>query len=478
MSIKRKTISAAKWSAVERLGSQSVQFLISVILARLLLPEQFGLIAMLTIFFAVAQTFVDSGFGAALIQKKEVSHLDKCSIFYFNILVGAGAALLVFSTAQSISVFYDQPVLEPLTKFLSINLLITSLAIVHSVTLSRELNFKAQAKIGIVSSVASGIVGVSLAVAGFGVWSLAIQQVASNGIRVVLLWAVSDWRPSLCFSIASLRTLFGFGSRMLLAGLLDNFFKNIYLIVIGKLYPPALLGFYTRAQGLKDVVALNLTQIISKVSFPAFSSIQDDNEILKELFRKSLVFSAFVIFPAMLGMIAVAEPMVVSLLTDKWLPSVFYLQLLCVVGMLLPMQALNLSIIKSKGRSDIYLRLEIIKKFLIVINVAVTWQWGIEPMIIGQVILAICSYALNSFYAKPMVGYSLFAQISDVMPIFVASLIMSIGVFSLGLMISDLNFAALLLVQIIFGATLYVFLCRIFRIALIDEVWIIVTGKH
>lgn len=478
MSIKRKVISATKWSAVDRLGSQGVQFLISVILARLLLPEQFGLIAMLTIFFSVAQTFLDSGFGAALIQKKDASHIDKCSIFYFNILVGVVAAVAVFFAAPAISVFYSQPILEPLTRFLSINLIINSLSIVQFSILSKELNFKGHAKVSLASTALSGILGVYLAVNGFGVWALAIQQVVYSSVRTVLLWIVSDWRPSMDFSIDSLRQLFGYGSRMLMAGLLDNLFKNIYLVVIGKLFPPALLGFYSRAHSLKDVVSLNLTQIVTKVSFPVFSSIQDDNENLRKVFKKSLVYSAFLIFPAMLGLMAVAEPLVATLLTEKWLPSVFYLQLLCVVGMLLPLQALNLSIIKSKGRSDLYLRLEIVKKTLVVINVLVTWRWGIEAMIIGQIVLSFCSYFLNSYFSKHMIGYSLLRQVRDVVPILVSSIIMSAGVFSLRWLIPSVDYLSLLLTQLFAGVFLYLFLCKVFCLSVVSDAWLIMTRNR
>jgi len=478
MSIRRTIISATKWSAVDRLGSQGVQFLISVILARLLLPEQFGLIAMLTIFFAVAQTFLDSGFGAALIQKKDASHIDKCSIFYFNILVGVIAAVFVFFMAPAISDFYSQPVLEPLAKFLSINLVINSFSIVQFSLLSKELNFKGHAGVSIVSTGLSGGLGVYLAINGFGVWALAIQQVVYSTARTVLLWVVSDWRPSMDFSISSLRELFGYGSRMLMAGLLDNFFKNIYLIVIGKLYPPALLGFYSRSQSLKDVVSLNLTQIVTKVSFPVFSSIQDDNETLRQVLKKSLVFSAFLIFPAMLGMMAVAEPLVVTLLTEKWLPSVFYLQLLCVVGMLMPLQALNLSVVKSKGRSDLYLRLEIVKKSLIVVNILVTWRWGIEAMIIGQIVLSFCSYFLNNFFAKEMIGYSLVEQIRDVMPVFVLSIIMASGVFSLRWLMPSVDDFTLLLLQLITGVLFYICLCKIFKLRVLNDAWSIMTRNR
>lgn len=469
MAIRNKSISAFKWSAVDRLASQGIQFIISIILARLLLPEQFGLIAMLTIFFAVAQTFLDSGFGAALIQKKEPSQIDKCSIFYFNILVGFLSTLLIYMSAPIIADFYSQPILIPLTQFLSTNLLINSFSLVQFSLLSKELNFKAHAKISFLASTISGSIGVILAIKGYGVWALAIQQVLSSISRTILLWLVSDWRPTLTFSFQSLREMFGFGSKMLMAGLLDNVFKNIYLIVIGKLYPPALLGFYTRAQGLKDIVSLNLTQIITRVTFPLFSSIQDDNEKLKRGLKKAIILSSFIIFPAMVGMSAVAESLVHVLLTEQWLPSVFYLQLLCVVGMLLPLQALNLSIIKSKGRSDIFLWLEVVKKILIVVNISLTWRWGVEALIVGQVVLSFMSYFVNSFYAKKMIDYAATEQVKDIAPVIVLSISMGVIVFSLQGVFVNLSPWVLLFLQVLVGLIYYFGLAKLFKLAALDE---------
>lgn len=478
MDLRRIIISATRWSAADRLGSQGVQLLFSVILARLLLPEEFGLIAMLTIFFAIAQTFVDSGFGSTLIQKKNASQIDKCSIFYFNILVGFVAAAVVFLIAPAISDFYSQPALETLTKFLSINIIISSFSIVQYSILIKELNFKAHSKVNLVSTCVSGLIGVYLAVTGLGVWALAVQQVAYNCFRTSLLWLASDWRPSMHFSFDALKDMFGYGSRMLAAGLLDNFFKNIYLLVIGKIFPPALLGFYSRAHNLKDFVSLNLTQIVTNVSFPVFSNIQDDNETLKIVFKKTLLFSAFLIFPAMLGLMVVAEPLVVTILTEKWLPTVPYLQLLCVAGALLPLQALNLSIIKSKGRSDLYLRLEIFKKLLIVINILVTWRWGLEAMIIGQVVLSFLSYFLNSFFTNEMISYSLFNQIEDLLPVIFSSVLMSMVVYSLRWLLPNVNSFYLLLSQVAFGALFYMLLCKTFRVSAIDDFLFFIKKKR
>lgn len=461
---------AVKWSALDRLGSQAVQFIISIILARLLLPEEFGLIAMLTIFFAVAQSFTDSGFGAALIQKKEISQVDKCSIFYFNILVGFLGSLLVYFVAPAVADFYSQSDLESLMQFLSINILISSFSLVHFSLLSKELKFKKHAVVSLASALLSGVAGVMLALNGAGVWALAIQQVVSNAIRSILLWRLSDWRPSLTFSTAALKEMFGFGSRMLAAGLLDNFFKNFYLLVIGKIFPPAILGYYVRAQGLKDVVSLNLTQIITRVAFPVFSSIQDENERMKRGLKRALGFSSFVVFPSMIGMAAVAEPLVLSLLTEKWLPSVFYLQLLCIVGLLLPLQALNLSVIKSKGRSDLYLRLEIIKKGLIILNVAITWRWGVEAIIIGQIILSFLNYYINCYFTSRFIKYSLWEQLTDVALVFFLALIMGSGVYWLGVFLPGIGAGFLLLTQVIAGVGLYVLLCWIFRVPAFKEV--------
>ncbi len=356
-SLKSKTIHALSWSFIESVGLQGVRFIIGIVLARILFPEQFGLIAMLTLFIAVAQAFLDSGFGAALIQKHHVTETDTSTIFYFNIVVGLAASGVLSLAAPLIADFYNQPILTPLTRALSLVIVINSFGLIQDVILTKQINVKTQTKVSVIAGVLSGLVGVTLAVMGFGVWSLVAQQISSSFFRTVLLWLCNDWRPSPVFSIRSLQAMFGFGSRLLASGLLDQVFNNIYSLVIGKLFSARDLGFFTRASGIRALPTQTLAGMIGRVTFPVLSTIQDDPARMKRGLKKALSTLALLNFPMMIGLAVLAYPLVVLFLTEKWSESVGYLQLLCLSGLLYPLHAVNLDLLKALGRSDLFLRL-------------------------------------------------------------------------------------------------------------------------
>ncbi len=474
--LKQKTLHAISWSFVESIAARSVQFIVGIILARLLFPEQFGLIGMLTIFMAVSQAFLDSGFGAALIQKKEATPTDINSIFYFNILVGFAAAGLLCLIAPWISVFYNQPILTPLTRAMSMTIVINSFGMIQSTILTKEINFKTQTKVSLISGVLSGIIGISLAVSGFGVWSLVVQQVSNSLAGTIALWFYSPWRPALLFSFDSLRGLFGFGSRLLFSSLLYQIFENIYLIVIGKLFSATSLGYFTRAQTLKNVPVLTLSTMVARVTFPVFSTIQDDPVRLKRGLKKASTILVMVNFPMMIGIAAVARPLVLVMLTEKWAPCIPYLQLLCLGGLLIPLGFMNLNMLQALGRSDLFLRLEIIKKVIIVINIAVTWHWGISAMIYGMMIVSIIGYALSSYYTGVLINYPLTEQIRDLFPYLNIAVLMGISVYAVGLLPFPSPWCTLL-VQIPIGIIIYACLCLVFRLTAFMEVWQTVRNK-
>jgi len=468
-SLKSKTLHALFWSFLERFGQQGIQFVISIILARLLLPEEFGLIAMLMIFMAIAQSFINSGFGQALIQKQDATHIDECSIFYFNILVGFLAAGLLCLAAPWIARFYNQPLLVTLTYALSLNLIFNAFGLVQTALLTKQIDFKTQLKVSVLATVISGTIGVIMALNGLGVWSLVAQSLSSNLFRTILLWFFNTWRPSPVFSLDSLRGMFTFGSRLLASGLLDTVFRNIYIVVIGKLFSPAALGFYTRAKGLQELPVFNISAIISRVTFPVFSSMQDDKARLKRGVRKALTMLVMINFPMMVGLAIVAKPLVLVLLTEKWIPCVPYLQLLCVVGMLYPLHVINLNVLTAQGRSDLFLRLEILKKILIVIAIAVTYRWGIIAMIYGQIVTSCLAYFLNAYFTGKMLDYPITEQIRDLIPSLMLASIMGGGVYAFHYA-PIVNQPVLLLVQIMTGVVLYSVLCYIFRISSFMEV--------
>lgn len=468
--LQQKTVRALLWSFLQAVAQRGVQFAVGIVLARMLFPEQFGLIGMLTIFMAVISSFLDSGFGAALIQKREVTQTDICSIFYFNILVGVAAAGLLCFFAPSIAAFYGQPILIPLTRALSLTIVINSFGMIQNTILTRQINFEVPTKVSLIAGSLSGGLGITLAALGFGVWSLVVQQIAAAFFSSVCLWSFSPWRPALIFSFTALRGMFAFGSRLLFSGVLDNIFNNIYYVVIGRLFSAADLGFFTRASSFSDVPSQTVSAMVGRVTFPVFSTIQDDPARLKRGLKKALTMLGLLNFPIMIGLAVVSRPLVQVMLTEKWMPSVPYLRLLCVAGLLYPLHSLNLDILKALGRSDLFLRLEIIKKVMIVINIAVTWRWGISAMIYGIIITSIISYYLNSYYNGILIHYPIREQVLDLLPYLVVSVLMGSAAYVPGLLQIH-NHWSVLLAQIVTGIIVYVCLCLAFRLKAFTDVW-------
>jgi len=475
--LKSATTHGLFWSFLERIGQQGIQFVIAIILARLLLPEQFGLIAMLTIFMAVAQSFVDSGFGSALIQKQDASHLDECSIFYFNILVGVLVAGVLSVSAPWIAAFYQIPLLTPLARVLSLNLIINAFGIVHTTLLIKRIDFKAQMKVSMTATVLSGSIGVTMAYQGYGVLSLVAQSLGSNLFRTALLWFFLPWRPSWRFSWASLRSMFSFGSKILFSGMLDTIYNNLYLVVIGKMFSAADLGYYSRAHQTQQLPVENLFSTVGRVTFPVFSSMQDDKSRLKRGTRKALSTLAMVNFPMMIGLAVVAKPLVLVLLTDKWLPCVPYLQLLCVVGMLYPLHAINLNVLMAQGRSDLFFRLELYKKMIISVAIFITWRWGIIAMIYGQIFTSVIAYYMNSYYTGKLLSYPIAEQLKDFFPILGLASLMGVGMYIVGYIPLKSNIV-LLFSQVSMGLILYILLCNFTKTASFLEMKFMAQEKY
>ncbi len=474
--LRHKTTKALFWSFVEAVGLRSVQFVIGIVLARLLIPAQFGLIGMLTIFMAVAQSFLDSGFGAALIQKRDATQTDTSSIFYFNIVVGIAATGLLCLVAPWIAAFYNQPVLTPLTRVLSLTIVINSFGLIQNTVLRKEINFKTQTKISLIASALSGIIGISLAAGGFGVWSLVVQQISSTLLRTVFLWFFNTWRPALIFSFNALREMFAFGSRLLASSLLNTIFDNIYLLVIGKLFSATDLGFFTRAKTLNELPSHTLSGMVGRVTFPVFSTIQDEPARLKRGLKKTLTTLVFVNFPMMIGLALVAKPLVLVLLTEKWAPCIPYLQLLCMVGLLFPLHLINLNVLQAMGRSDLFFRLEIIKKVLVTIAIVITWRWGITAMIYGQIATSIIGYYMNSYYTGKLLSYPLMEQVKDFFPSLGLASVMGMGVYIIGRLPFP-NDLMLLTAQVAAGTVLYGFLCNLAKISSFMEIRFMVQSK-
>lgn len=444
-SLKDKTVKGVIWSAVDRFSAQGIQFVFSILIARLLMPEDYGVIAMIGIFLAVSNTFIDSGFGTALVRKIDRTEADFSTVFYFNNIVAILFYLVLFFAAPAIARFYDTPLLVPVTRVVALTLPIGALSGIHSAKLSIAIDFKSRAKISIVSAILTGSVGLWMAYSGYGVWALVVQTLCASVIRTLMLWIIVKWFPKLIFSWASFKELFTFGSKLLASGLLDTIYNNIYTLVIGKIFSPSVLGVYGKAKALADFPSSNITSVLQSVSFPVLSAIQNEEERLADAYKRFLKISAFVIFPLMLGLSSVADPFIRLVLTDKWENTIYLLQIICFAMMWYPIHAINLNILEVKGRSDYFLKLEIIKKIQGVTILCITVPMGIAVMCYGQVVSSLISLIWNTYYTKRLIGYGYWAQMKDLMPIFIHSFVMWV------LVLLVVHFMSILWLKLIVG---------------------------
>jgi O-antigen/teichoic acid export membrane protein len=412
--LREKATKGIFWSFIEQFATQGLSFTIGIILARILTPADYGTIGMISIFIAVANTFINGGFGNALVQKTDRNAVDYSTVFYFNLVVAVFFYLTLFFTAPYIAAFYKITILEPVIRILSLNFVISSFTIVPHTILYINIDFKTQTKISIISLIIAGIVGITMAYNNFGVWSLVTQSVISTVSQSILLIIFIRWKPLFVFSSNSFRQLFGFGSKLLASSILDTIYNNIYSLVIGKRFSAADLGQYSRAQQLQNFPSSNITSILQRVTFPIFCSIKDENERLIEAYRKLIRMTAFVVFPLMFMLVLIAKPLIIILLTDKWLPAVGLFQILCFAGIWSPIHILNLNILQTKGRSDLFLKLEFWKKVIGIIILIITIPFGLKAIVSGHVISSIIALFINTRFTGKHYGYGITQQWKDI----------------------------------------------------------------
>ena len=436
-SLKVRTAKGIIWSSIERFSVQFIQLVMQILIARILTPDDFGIIGMLAIFLAVAQTFIDSGFSNALIRKVDRTEVDKSTVFYFNIAVGALFYAILYFIAPFIAQFYNTQILTPITRLISLGVLFNSLSIVQRAILTAKIDFKTQTKASMVAVIISGVIGIYMAHANYGVWALVWQAVSNYVINTILLWTYTRWIPLWTFSIKSFKEMFSFGSKLLLSGLLDTVFKNIYTIVIGRVYTSAELGYFTKANQFAQFPSANFTGILQRVTYPLLCEFQDEDDRLRYVYRKYLRLSAYIVFPLMTGLVAVAHPLLITLLTEKWESAVVLLQILCIAMMWSPIHAINLNLLQVKGRSDLFLRLEIIKKVVLAVILCVTIPLGVIWMCVGQIVSSIIALVINTYYTGKLIDLGFFKQLCDLMPALVYSVSMGVLVYLSTLLITS-----------------------------------------
>lgn len=456
--LKNKTISGVKWSAIGRFSTQGIGFLIGLILARLLSPADYGVVGMVGIFFAIAQTFIDSGFGSALIRKTDCTDADYSTAFYFNAVVGLLCCVILSFASPFIADFFNTPILADIVIVMSINMFIGSLSIVQGARLTAAIDFRSQAKISLITTILSGILGIAMAYNGYGVWSLVWQGVFANIVRTILLLFITKWYPKWQFSKESFRYLFNFGSKILTASLLHTIYANMTTMIIGRYYSARDLGYYSRGESLASLPSTNITEILGSVTYPILSKIQDDDERLIAVYRKYISITSMVIFFGMSLLAALAEPLIITLLTVKWGNSVIFLQVFCFALMFDHLCKLNLNILYVKGRSDLVLRLEVIKKTISISMIVIAIPFGVLAICIARAIYTQLAVVINTYYTGKLYGLGYFEQVRDFIKYLFCSAVAVVPAFALTF--TTIHPILILIIGVISACAIYCFMLR------------------
>lgn len=442
------------WRFAERCGAQVVTLIVSIVLARILAPEDYGQIALITVFTTIMQVFVDSGLGTALIQKKDADDLDFSSVFYFNFVMCLILYAVMFVSAPLIAGFYNDGSLTPIIRVISLTIVISGVKGIQQSYVSRNMLFKRFFYATLGGTIFSAFLGIALAYAGFGVWAIVAQQLSNTTIDTLILWLTVKWRPKKMFSWNRLKGLLSYGWKLLLSALLDTGYNNIRSLVIGKMYSSADLAYYDQGKKFPNVIVTNINTSIDSVLLPTMSNAQDNPEHVKSMTRRSIKTSTYIMAPMMMGLAFCAEPIVRLVLTDKWLPCVPFLRIFCITYMFYPIHTANLNAIKAMGRSDYFLKLEIAKKVVGMILLLSTMWFGVMAMAYSLLVSSMTSMIINSWPNKELLGYSLKEQIADILPGILIAVIMGIVIFFVPLL--GLSSAVTLLIQIPLGAAIYI----------------------
>lgn len=472
--LKTTTTYAIAWNFFEKISIKFGQLVISILLARLLVPSDFGTIAMLTIFLNISQVLIDSGLPKALIQSVKPSKIDYSSVFVFNVVFSILVYVFLFFVAPLVANFYDEPLLINLLRVLAITLVLNSFVLVPTVKLNIALDFKQLAKINLLSIIGSGCVGIVAALCGFGVWSIVIQSISRSLLSLLAFWKIEKWDINFKVSSSSIKRLWHFSSKLLLASVVAEMTNNIYNLFIGKNYLASELGYYHRSNNLTSLASDTVTQSIQQVTFPVLSSLQDNKDRMIDAYKRMIKMSSFIMFPVMILISTLAGPIVKILLSDEWLPVIPFLQWMAFTRILYPINSLNLNLLTATGRSDLFLKVDLSKLPISVIALVITLPLGIKSMIIGQVICSVFYYAINTIMPGRIYGYHFFRQLKDLLPYIVSSGIMYVSV------IYSLPFLSSVWSQLfvggVIGITVYLLVCRLLKVQEFQEITLFIQG--
>lgn len=467
MSLRSRSLSGLAWTFSERFSMQAISFIISIFLARLLLPEEFGLIGMIMVFLAIGTSLRDSGMTSSLIRTQDAEESDYSTVFYINLIASLIIYTLLYFLTPLIATFFESPILTNIVRVLSLKIPIEAFSSIQNTRLTKVMDFKKQMTIQIPSVIVGGLSGIAFAYLGFGVWSLVYMNLIQSLLATLQLWIRTDWKPKLILSLPKLIKHFSFGYKLTLAGLLDTLYQNMYHIIIGKYFSAAQLGFYVRAQSTKQLPVSNVSAALNKVTYPLLAEIQDDNIRMKSVYKRLMQQVLFWIAPVLTGAGVLAEPLFRFLFTEKWLPAVPFFQMLCIVGIMYPLHGYNLSILNVKGRSDLYLKLQLIKKAYTVTVVLLIIPFGIYALVGFQVVSTFISFFINSYFSGKLINYKVSEQISDIAPIFALSIAM--GLVCMGgdcLLVQYANYDIIRLVGVgILGASFYLGLAYLMQMS-------------
>jgi teichuronic acid exporter len=479
MSLKQKALSGVFWSSIQQFSTQGVGFIVSVILARLLLPEEFGLIAMIGIFMGIGATLMNAGLGSSLIRSSNLTDEDYSTVFYFNLVGSIVVYFLIYAIAPLIASFYNQEILTSIVRWYSLIFIINAFSMVQNTRLRKLMDFKTQLKVALPSIIVSGGIGISLAYNGFGVWSLVWMAIMQALLSTIQLWVYTKWIPSWVFNKQKFKYHFKFGYKLTLSGLLDVVFENAYAIIIGKFFAPVEVGFYNRANTLKQLPVSNISAILGKITFPLFAEIKDDDIRLKSVYKRIMQLVIFLVAPSLFIMSALAEPLFRFLFTEKWLSAVPYFQILCWNGVLYPIHAYNLQILNVKGRSDLFLKLEIVKKVMVVLVVLVSFQFGIYGLLYGAIFTSILGFFINTHYSGKFLNYSGWEQTKDLLPTIFMAVVTSSIVYMVEILLKDkISWDLIrLLIGGVLGSSVYLTLAVLFKMSSLTELKNIINRK-